>query len=113
MATQFVKMGKELAEAHKATVAGGQTAAGVAKQLLAEGAVDSEKPEAYEDEELKAPVENASTIGGASTKETPKEKKKEPERCSFILRRGIRQGLKCDRSGNPCYLHKGQVEAQS
>ena len=113
MATKMVKMAKEVAEAHKATLAGGQTAAGVATQLLAAGAFDSEKPEAYEDEELKAPVENASTMGGASTKETPKEKKGEPKRCSFLLRKGLRQGQQCGRSGNPCSLHRGQVEAQS
>ena len=61
MATKIALLAKEAAEAHNAALAGGQTAAGVATQLLAAGAVDSEKPEAYEDKELEAEIECASS----------------------------------------------------
>ena len=46
LAAKMVLLATEAEKAHNAAVAGGQTAAGVATQLLPAGAVDSEKPEA-------------------------------------------------------------------
>ena len=73
MAKKMALLAKEAEEAHNAALAGGQTAAGIATQLLAAGAEDSEKPEAYEDKESEAEVGCASS---------------EPNACAVLLKRG-------------------------
>ena len=83
-------------------MAGGQTAAGVATQLLAAGAVGSEKPEAYEDKELEEAEVECGSRGGCA--------RSEPKRCAVTLIKGLRKKQACGRK-YPCYLHTPKAEA--
>ena len=90
MAAKMVVLATEAEKAQNAAVAGGQIAAGVATQLLAAGAVDSEKPEAYEENESEAEV------GCASSK---------CNTCAVVLQKGPRKNELCGRQC-PCRLHR-------
>ena len=76
MATKMALLAKEAEEAHNAALAGGQTAAGVATQLLAAGAEDLEKPEAYEEKESEEEGGRASS---------------EPNTCTVFVKNGPRK----------------------
>ena len=92
---KMIVLATEAGMAHNAAVAGGQTAAGVATQLLAAGAVDSEKPEAYEENESEAEV------GRASSKRNT---------CAVVLQKGPRKNELCGRPC-PCRLQRPTAEA--
>ena len=91
----MVLLATEAEKAQNAAVAGGQTAAGVATQLLAAGAVDSERPEAYEEKESEAEV------GRASSKRNT---------CAVVLQKGPRKNELCGRPC-PCRLHRATAGA--
>ena len=95
MAEKMVVLATEAEKEHNAAVAGGQTAAGVATQLLAAGAVDSEKPEAYGDKKSEAEVGCASS---------------QPNACAAVLQKGPRKNELCGRPC-PCRLHRPEAEA--
>ena len=94
MLSKMVVLAKEAAESHNVAVACGQAAAGVATQLLAAGAMDSEKPEAYSDGESHAEVECAS----------------ESNTCAVILGRGPRNNEPCGRRC-PCSSQRRKADA--
>ena len=76
-------------------LAGGQTAAGVAAQLLAAEAEDLEKREAYEEKE-------SEEEGGCASSE--------PNTCTVFLKNGPRKNKLCGRR-RPCRLHRRKEEA--